>query len=257
MVLSNGLYLDDNGFAVSIVSQPLQAGDAFNGGLVKQGSGTIYIDSGSLYTGTTVVTNGTLAGFGSINGPVVVGPAGAIGAGEAGGPGTFSINNNLTIQGKAALRISKNGGAPISDLVACSGTVNYGGTLVVTNITSDATPLVAGDVFTLFSAVTHNGTFAGILGSPGPGLSYSFANGVLTVVNGPSSTPINVIFSVSGSTLTLSWPADHLGWIAQSNSVSVANSGAWFDIPGSQSSTSLNIAIDWTRPPVFFRLRFP
>jgi len=72
------------------------------------------------------------------------------------------------------------------------------------------------------------------------------------------STSVNptVTLSVTGSSLSLSWPADHLVWYAQSNSVSVATSSAWFDIPGSQSGTSLNITVD-PRKNVYFRLRSP
>jgi autotransporter-associated beta strand protein len=257
MVLSNGLVLDDNGFSVTISSQPLQAGDAFNGGLVKQGAGTVYLDALNTYTGTTVVTNGTLAGVGSIAGPVVVGPAGTISAGGAAGIGTFTINNNLTIQGKAGMRISKTGGLPASDLITGIGTANYGGTLVITNATADATLLVAGDAFTLFSASVHNGNFGSIVGSPGPGLAYSFTNGILSVVTGIAPNPTNITFSFSGNTLTLSWPSDHLGWFAQSNSVGVVSPGTWFDIPGSQSGTNLNISINPAQSPVFFRLRHP
>src|SRR5665213_1160386 len=83
MVMSNGLVLDDNGYAVSILSQQLQSGDSFNGGLIKQGSGAVYLDNVNTYTGTTLVTNGMLAGVGSVAGPVVVAPTGNLGAGDA------------------------------------------------------------------------------------------------------------------------------------------------------------------------------
>jgi len=256
MVLSNGLVFDDNGFNVSIVSQPLQAGGG-NGGLVKQGVGTLYLEAVNSYTGTTVVTNGTLAGNGTIVGPVVVGPAGTISAGDPVGLGILVINNDLTIHGAASLRISKTGGVPASDLISGIATANYGGTLVVSNATADGTPLVAGDSFPLFSASVHNGNFATIVGSPGTGLSYSFANGILTVVNGTASNPINMTFGVSGNALTLSWPADHLGWFAQSNSVSVVSPGTWFDIPGSDSVTTLSLPMNAARTNVFYRLRHP
>jgi len=203
-----------------------------------------------------VVTNGTLAGVGSIGGPVVVAPAGIIGAGDAAGIGTLTIGSDMTIQGAASLRISKNGGIPASDLITSLGTLNYGGTLAVSNVTADATPLAAGDAFTLFSATTHNGNFSLIEGAPGSGLAYTFANGVLSVV-AVATNPTNITFSVSGSTLTLSWPVDHLHWIAQSNSVSVVSPGSWYDIPGSQNVTTLNLTISPTQPQVFFRLRAP
>lgn len=262
MVMSNGLVLDDNGFTLNISSQALQSGDAFNGGLIKKGAGTVYLDAGNTYTGVTVVTNGTLAGIGSVAGPVVVAPAGTIGAGNASGIGIFTISGNLNVQGKANLRIDKTGGNPTSDLINGVSEATYGGSLVVTNTTSDATPLVAGDTFTLFSTTTHIGTFASIIGSPGAGLAYRFnpTNGVLSVVAfTTASNPTNITFSVSGNTLALSWPLDHLGWFLQSqtNSLATGLKNNWVDVAGSDSVTQTNITINPANPTAFFRLRAP
>jgi hypothetical protein len=55
----------------------------------------------------------------------------------------------------------------------------------------------------------------------------------------------------------LSWPADHLGWYAQSNITSLATPSAWHDIPGSQTATNLTIPINPAQPKAFFRLRSP
>ena len=162
-VMSNGFTLDDNGYSGGIVSQPFQAGDALNGGLIKTGSGVVYLDSASTCTGTTRVTNGLLAGSGSVTGPVIVAPAGKIGAGDAAGNGTFTVNNNLTIQGDALIRINKTGGTLSQDQVFVTGNITFGGVLNVSNITSDATVLVAGDTFPLFSVSgTKTGNFASI-----------------------------------------------------------------------------------------------
>jgi hypothetical protein len=141
--------------------------------------------------------------------------------------------------------------------------VNYGGTLVITNATSDSTPLVAGDTFTLFSSSAHAGSFSGIVGSPGTGLSYAFANGILSVVEGggTASNPTNITATVSGSgnTMTLSWPQSHLGWVlqTQTNSLSIGLTPAWHDIAGSESSTQAVVNVDKTNPTRFFRLRHP
>ena len=80
----------------------------------------------------------------------------------------------------------------------------------------------------------------------------------LSTIN-PLPGPIH--FSVSGSTLALSWPTN-LGWILQdqTNALNVgliANSNAWFDISNSASVTSTNITINPANPTVFFRLRHP
>ena len=167
-VMSNGLVLDDGGFTISIGQASLQAGDAFNGGLVKTGSGSVYLDLANGYTGTTVVTNGMLSGVGSVSGPVVVGLAGNLGAGDAAGVGTFTIGGNLTLQGNATLRVNKTGGTlQQPDQIAVSGNVTYGGILTITNITTDGSPLAVGDTVTLFTAGGFNpGGFAAIQPAP-------------------------------------------------------------------------------------------
>jgi autotransporter-associated beta strand protein len=255
IVLAGGAIIDSVTNSI-VIPQPLLDGGT-GGGLTKLGTGTLYLDGANSYTGITTVSNGVLAGVGSLAGSVLVKPAGSIGAGDAGSLGGLTINNNLTIQGKGFLRINQNGGIPTSDLITSFGTVNYGGTLVVSNTTSDATPLVAGNTFTLFSAGTHNGTFSNIVDANGTGVTYSFANGVLTVVSVTASNPTNITFSVSGNTLSLSWPADHLGWTLQqqTNSLATGLGTNWVNVPGSTSITSTNITINPALPTVFYRLK--
>jgi 4-phytase/acid phosphatase len=62
----------------------------------------------------------------------------------------------------------------------------------------------------------------------------------------------NISASVSGKTLTIAWPTDHLGWIlqAQTNGMSM---GQWFDLPGSGNVNSVAIPIDPANPAVFYR----
>lgn len=262
-VQTGGLILDDGGWTVTLPSSLQSDPTLLGGGLTKQGAGVIYLDGGNSYSGTTIVTNGLLAGSGSVAGSLAVGPAGNLGAGDAGGTGTFSIGGNLNLNGNATLRINKTGGSLAADQIVVSGNAVYGGLLTVTNITSDATALVAGDSFPLFSVSgTPSGNFAIIAGSPGTGLSYSFnpASGVLSVVAfSTASNPTNITFTVSGGNLNLAWPADHLGWIlqVQTNSLSVGLSGTWTDVPDSGSTTSASFPINPVTPTEFFRLRHP
>jgi autotransporter-associated beta strand protein len=264
MVQSGGAVLDDGGFDIHLVSQSLQADSGSpGGGLVKQGSGTVYLDTFNSYTGTTLVNAGTLAGIGSVSGPVVVSATGNIGAGDPGFVGTFTLNATpLTLLGQATFRIDKTGGVPTSDLITGITTANYGGVLVITNTTSDSTALVAGDTFTLFSAGAFTGNITGISGSAGTGLAYSFnrTNGVLSVVtHNVFDDPTPILFSVSGGSLTLSWASDHTGWILQSqtNSLSVGLTPTWFDVVGSSSGNSVTVPLSPGNPTVFFRLRHP
>jgi len=84
------------------------------------------------------------------------------------------------------------------------GTLNYGGTLTLTNIS--ATPLAAGNSFILFSAANYSGAFTSISpAAPGAGLAWNTSNlavnGTVSVVS--SSPPHITGIAVSGTTLTI------------------------------------------------------
>jgi 4-phytase/acid phosphatase len=85
-----------------------------------------------------------------------------------------------------------------------------------------------------------------------------FADEVQPIVQDPytADNPTNITVSVSTNTLTIAWPADHLGWIlqAQTNGLST---GQWFDLPGSSDGNSVAISINPANPAVFYRLRQP
>jgi autotransporter-associated beta strand protein len=230
-------------------------------------SGTTTINQGALVVNGQIglggagsmvtVTGGSLGGAGTINAPVTVPAGGTLAPGVgASVTTTLTISSSVTLGGTTLMNLNKD--LATNDLVLLtSGTVNYGGVLAVSTNLMAGTSLAVGDSFKLFSAPAHSGNFSGIAGSPGPGLGYNFnpVSGVLSVV-AMASNPTNISYSVSGSTLTLSWPADHLGWIAQSNSVSVATN-AWYDIAGSQASNSLHVTINPANRAVFYRLRHP
>ena len=259
-VMTNGLILDDNGFTLSIGAVGLIDGDGLGGGLRKLGSGAVYLDANNTYTGTTVVSNGILAGIGSITGPVVVKSAGTLSAGDAATTGTLTVNNSLTLQGAAKLRINKTGGTPTSDLVTGLTNATYGGTLIVSNVTTDATPLAAGNTFTLFSSAVHTGNFTSIVGSALPtGLGYSFTNGVLSIVATVNVNPTNLVAVVNGSNLELSWPTDHIGWRlqAQTNNLATGLSGNWVDVAGTSTVNSVTNALNAANGSVFYRMVYP
>jgi len=73
----------------------------------------------------------------------------------------------------------------------------------------------------------------------------------------------NITFTVSGGTnLVLSWPPDHLGWglQVQTNSLAVGlnpNSNAWFNVPGSSTTSAVTNPVVTTNGAVFYRLRYP
>jgi hypothetical protein len=87
---------------------------------------------------------------------------------------------------------------------------------------------------------------------------FATSRGILPDIGGHEFTPatnsVNIIYSVSGKTLNLYWPADHLGWTLQTNSVNVANDNYWFPYPGSAALTNVTITINPAITNVFYRL---
>ena len=239
--------------------------------VLKNGPGTLNLPVANTYSGTTVVSNGVLSltgslgtntvtvaggllvGTGTIAGPVTVQPGGAIEAGSTNIIGTLNLGKALALSGNTIVKINKGAGSA-HDLFTGQSSVTYGGTLTVSNLSGT---LTTSDTFTLFSPGASASNFASIVGSPGPGLAYSFTNGVLGVVVGVANNPTNITFSLSGSTLTLSWPSDHVGWILQSqtNGLGKGLSSNWVDVAGSGSSNTNVSTINPANPTVFYRLR--
>jgi hypothetical protein len=71
-----------------------------------------------------------------------------------------------------------------------------------------------------------------------------------------NTTPTNIVISVTGNQITLSWPADHIGWQLQSNSVGLTATGAWFTVPGSTATDQIITTLDATKTNVFYRMYY-
>lgn len=244
--------------------------------LALSGGATLTLTNVNTYSGDTSIGSGCtllLAGDGSIanSANVIVQSGGTVDVtGRADGTltispvqvlkgnGAFYVNGNLANQGTIEMKVNKAGGSLTSDRLVVSGNIAYGGTL---SVVRSGDPLALGDSFTLFSAIGASGNFAAITGSPGTGLAWSFnpANGVLSVVAGPPTTPTNISYSVSAGQITLSWPASHIGWIlqVQTNALTKGISTNWVDVPGSAGTNLMVFPIVPTNGTVFFRLRYP
>jgi fibronectin-binding autotransporter adhesin len=230
------------------------AADNTYGNLTTINDGLLILTGSISSTGTVVVAGGTLSGTGVINDSVSVTSGGTLSPGIS--IGTLTINGGLNLAGTTVIEVDQGSGA--SDQVTGLASVNYGGALVVSNLSGT---LSVGDHFHVFTASATSGNFTSVAGSAGIGLFWSFdpVTGDVTVVNGPATNPTDIQFSVSGSTLSLSWPSDHLGWILQSqtNSLGAGLSTNWTDVTGSASVTSTNLTISPANPAVFYRLRLP
>jgi autotransporter-associated beta strand protein len=212
---------------------------------------------GTMGSGAVTVKSGAaLGGKGVISGPVTVNSGGTLALGNF-DIGRLTINNALTLAAGSltAMEISKAAGT--NDSVAGLTSVSYNGTLTVTNLGGI---LVGGESYQLFSATGHTGNFSATnLPVLDPGLKWVWtpAGGTLSVAASYATTSTNISYSVSGSSLTLTWPESHLGWYAQSNAVNLADTNYWFNIAGSETATNLVITVNPAAPKVFYRLRLP
>jgi hypothetical protein len=69
-----------------------------------------------------------------------------------------------------------------------------------------------------------------------------------------NSSPTNIVFSQFGNQLTFSWPADHIGWELQSNSIGLLATNAWFTVPGSTATNQITVTTGTTQTNVFYRM---
>jgi autotransporter-associated beta strand protein len=271
--------VDANGFAVAI-NNALASGASPDGGLVlidssiaKNGvltlggassyngatvvsNGTLLVN-GSISTGATTVKGGTLGGTGTIGGSLTVN-SGATLAPGSGGVGALTVSGNITLNAGSTNAFEVDGTTPANVAVTAGASVTYGGVLKIVPTGT----FTAGQNFTLFSGAgaASASNFSSIAGSPGSGLGFTFTNGILSVVTTGPSGPAQITNSISGSTLTMTWPAGQ-GWVlvGQTNTLASGlnnNAAAWHPVPGGVDG-SISITINPANPTVFYRLRNP
>ncbi|HEU5397331.1 MAG TPA: LamG-like jellyroll fold domain-containing protein, partial [Verrucomicrobiae bacterium] len=74
-----------------------------------------------------------------------------------------------------------------------------------------------------------------------------------------STVPTNIVTSVSGGVLTLSWPGDHTGWRlqVQTNSLNSGLGTNWYDVPNATLTNQVSLPISATNGSVFYRMVYP
>ncbi len=257
------------GAAVPATPGAVTLGANTSGGLVKTGAGALSLNGINTYTGPTRIqggllqingtldpasavtaAGGALGGHGIVGGPVAVESGGALAPGRS-----LTVNNSLTLAAGSTTYISVTATSSACDQVQGLTRVTYGGTLIVSNT---AGALALGQTFSVFSAGAFTGNFASVQSADGSA-SWAFNpnTGELSVTSLMPTAPTNLAFSMSGNTLSLTWPEAYKGWQAQSNSISLSAPEAWFDIPGSATATRLDLQIDPAAVNVFYRLRLP
>jgi autotransporter-associated beta strand protein len=284
------------GAGVGTATATASLGAVSSGGLTKAGAGTLFLTANNTYTGGTLISGGTLAltnsgsiagssaitvgsganldvsavsftlganqtlnGNGSVTGGAIINGTLAPGSSAI---GTLTFGTAPVLNGITLMKINRTNTPTADQVVVTSGTLNYGGTLTVTNI--GGTAFVAGDAFKMFPAGSYGGKFAATNLPPlNSGLGWSntlSANGKLAVVSVVSTTPTNISWSVSGTNLTLSWPADHTGWrlLVQTNNLTngiSSNTNDWGMVSSSLQTNQLSFPMNqWDE---FFRLVYP
>jgi autotransporter-associated beta strand protein len=243
-----------------------------SGTFEKQAAGTLTLTGTNTYTGTTTVsagtllvngviaassvsvTNGTLGGNGLINGPVVIQSAGRLSPGTS--IGVLTISNSLTLSSVTVMELNSSSGT--NDLVRGLTSVAYGGTLLLSNLSGTIT---ATNAFKLFGANAFSGSFTSFSPiAPGPGLAWNTntlaTDGTLRVV---STGPVTLTNTLFGNLLTLSWPADHIGWRLQfqTNSTSVGLSSNWHNVSSPPTTNRITFSLDPAAGCTFYRLTYP
>jgi len=207
----------------------------------------------ALSSGQTLGGNGTVAGVVSAPAGSTVSPGASV--------GTLTVSGNVALNGNLLMECNRTNTPVNCDrLVSSGGTITYGGTLSVTNI---GPALQVGDTFQLFPSAV--GTFSAInlATTDATGNTYVWTNKValngsvevLGVTPAVNPLPGGIGYSLSGNTLTLSWPTN-AGWSLQSqtNVLGVGLSTNWATVPGSTTITATNITVNPADPAVFYRL---
>jgi autotransporter-associated beta strand protein len=238
--------------------------------------------------GATLVTvnaGGTFGGNGSVGGNVMINAGGTLTPGDLygwtnqgtypiattnfliskiGGPLTMSAGSTLTLGAGSTGIFDVDNYNGTNDSVVGAGTVIIGGTFVINSLS--VAPYTNTQAIPLFQGFTNISGTVPTITPPYPGnhlvwdTSTLLTDGNLRLAAGPTNAP-TMTSAVSGGNLTISWPADHLGWTLQSQT-NALNKGLksastnWFDIPSTANVTSMTIPTTRTNPTVFYRLRY-
>jgi hypothetical protein len=191
------------------------------------------LSSGILFTNNgTFNIKSALTGTGAINGSgsITVFSSGTLAPGTGSTFGSLTFATAPTLHGTNFMKVDRNSGSPLADeIVLSSGTLAYGGTLVVTNI---GVPLHVNDTFTLFNAPSFSNSFSSIqlpglpnsyiwntnqlsvtgqisvsAGSPPKisGIKISGNDIMFNATNGTPSSPVTVLTSTNLALLLAQW----------------------------------------------------
>ena len=193
----------------------LSGANTYTGGtVVENGTLTVNNSSGSgTGTGSVTVNSGaTLAGNGTISGATTINSGATMSPGTS--IGTLTINNTINLAAGSTTFVEINKTSGTKDLLSTSGTLNYGGTLIVTNLSGT---LALNDSFKIFNASSYNGTFSAVQLPPlSGGLLWNtnslYTSGTISVVDEGFSGPQPLTWKGDGTANV--WSTSATNWLA-------------------------------------------
>jgi alpha-galactosidase len=246
IVKSGGAIVDTNG-KTNVFAEPLlhdgNLGSNADGGLTKNGAGSLILLSNVSYTGSTTVNAGvlvlsndvalntsptitiaasavldasgrtdgtltlasgqTLRGHGLLQGTAIISNGAILAPGLS--IGTLTVSSNLTLAAGSTIVMELSTSPMTNDALQVGGTVTYGGTLIATHVSGTA--LAVGDSFKFFNAASYGGAFTNIVPPmPGSGLAWN-VSGLASngVLQVVAASPPRISASLlNGSSLVLS-----------------------------------------------------
>ncbi|MES2440277.1 MAG: autotransporter-associated beta strand repeat-containing protein [Verrucomicrobiota bacterium] len=207
-----GATIDTGATAAVNINQTIKD-DTTNGQFTKLGTGTLNMNGSNSYTGTTVVSAGTLGGTGRINGLVSVQAGANVNPGAP--SGTLSVDS-LSFAGAATLTIDISDQA---ESLAVSQNLNLANATLVLN----GTPTLP--TYVLASYGTLSGTFPAVTLPPGYVIDYNYSDTNQIVITRPE-TPFET------------WMA---GYFPNQTNPAIVGPGA--DPDGDGSSNALEFAL--------------
>jgi autotransporter-associated beta strand protein len=214
LVQAPSAFIDTDAFDIDIAQPLLEDPVSPNGGLVKNGSGSLALNGANTFSGTITVNAGLLRGRGSVVGNIT--GAGKIGGGDIDELGTLTVNGtSVAVTGGATLRVSHVGAVLSNDKVSApAGVITHAGQLTLIPVGVD---FAVGDQFDLFDAATINGSFTSYnLGLLPPGLSWDTTDvattGIVRIVRTTQVQTITTTGNVNTITLSGVGPAASTGY---------------------------------------------
>lgn len=289
MVNSGGVTFDTAGFNLT-VAQALANG---GGGLTKLGAGRLTLSKANLFSGSTVVSAGTLAlaepgnvagsaqiiisnsatldvagrnnqtltlnngtalrGGGTIQGKLNALAGSTINPGDA--IGTLVVQSNLTLAGTLVMELNRTNSPTNDKLVSTSGTIAGGGTLTVTNL---GMALQGGDMFQLFNQATGGFSTVNLpaLIAGNVWQNNVAVDGSIRVV---STNAPSLAIGMVANQRTLSWPSDHTGWRVQmqTNNLATGLGTNWLAVASTAATNQMTMPVSTGNGSLFFRLVYP